>query len=68
MRENEHESSVEQDKPIWKHCKLDLSCLDCAGTSYTGCAISANFLRQTNKVLLNWSQDPKEALAMTHVP
>jgi hypothetical protein len=60
MGENEHESSVERDEPIWKHCKLDFSCLDCAAKSYAGRPISSN-LKWTNKVLLNWSQDPKEA-------
>jgi len=60
MGENEHESSIERDEPVRKRCKLDLSCLDRAATSYTGRAISSN-LRRTNEVLLNWSQDPKEA-------
>jgi hypothetical protein len=60
MGENEHESSVERDEPIRKRCKLDFSCLDRAAKSYAGRPISSN-LKRTNEVLLNWSQDPKEA-------
>jgi len=62
MGENEHESSVERDEPVRKHCKLDLSCLDRAATSYIGHAISSNLRRTMALPLLSL------ALILTPMP
>ncbi|KAG1775724.1 hypothetical protein EV702DRAFT_1114272 [Suillus placidus] len=58
--ENQREQSFEQGEPSRKRCRLDLSCLGRAEQSFTGSQLSANLTR-TNEILLNWSQDPKEA-------
>ena len=58
---NDSDSGDEGGQPTRKRYKLDMSCLELATKSETSApSLSAN-LKRTNTVLLNWSQDPKEA-------
>jgi hypothetical protein len=58
---HESDSDGEGERPARKRTKLDMSCLEQASKLHgTGPTLSAN-LRRTNAVLLNWSQEPKEA-------